>query len=188
MRTKTLLAVVLLFGATQAPVQAAEYEIDPAHSFVEFRVQHLGYSWLYGRFNDVSGSYTYDADDPEATQVNVEIDPASVDTRHAERDKHLRSEDFLHVDEFPDASFESTGYSGSAEGGTLEGNLTLHGVTEPVSIEVTKIGEGEDPWDGYRSGFLGTTTIDRRDFGMDYELGPASWDVELELSVEGIRQ
>jgi len=188
MRLKSLLAAVLLLAGVQAPLQAAEYEIDPAHSFVEFRIQHLGYSWLYGRFNDVSGSYTHDVDDPEASEITVKIDPASVDTNHAKRDKHIRSEDFLHVDEYPNASFKSTSYTGTAEEGTLKGELTLHGVTKPVTIEMKKLGEGKDPWGGYRSGFIGTTTINRKDFGIDYELGPASWEMELELGIEGIRQ
>jgi len=189
MRLNSLVAVVLLLGTWQAPVQAAEYQLDPAHSFVEFRVQHLGYSWLYGRFNDVSGSYSYDPENPEATEINVEVKTASVDTNHAKRDKHLRSEDFLHVDEFPTARFEGTGYTGTAEKGVMEGRLTLHGVTRAVSIEVEKLGEGEDPWGGYRSGFIGTMTIDRGDFGIDYpDLRPTSWQIHFELGIEGVRQ
>lgn len=187
MRLKSLVAVVLLFGVMQAPAQAAEYQIDPEHSFVEFRIQHVGFSWMYGSFNEVGGSFTYDPENPDATQINVQIDPASVDTNHAERDKHLRSDDFLDVQEYPNASFQSTGYEGTADEGMLKGELTLHGQTRPISIEVTKIGEGEFR-DSYRAGFLGTTTIDRRDFGIDYELGPASWDIEFDLSIEGIRQ
>lgn len=188
MKLKSFVAVVMLLGAVQAPLQAAEYELDPRHSFVQFRIQHLGFSWMYGRFNDVTGSYTYDAENPEASSMQVEIDPASIDTNDAERDKHLRSEDFLDVDEYPEAGFKSTGYTGGADEGVLEGELTLHGVTKPISIEVRKVGEGEDPWGGYRTGFIGTTTIDRRDFGIDYDVGPASWDIEFELTIEGVRQ
>jgi len=188
MKMKTLLAALVLLVALPGTAQAAEYELDTRHSFVEFRIQHLGFSWLYGRFNDVSGSFTYDPDNPENNAVDVQIDPASIDTNDAERDKHIRSEDFLHVEQFPNASFKSTGYSGGADEGTLEGELTLHGVTHPVTIDVKKVGEGQSPWADYRAGFVGTTTIDRRDFGIDYDLGPAAWEMELELSVEGIRQ
>jgi len=188
MRLKSLLAVVLLFGALQGPVQAAEYKLDPRHSFVEFRIQHLGFSWMYGRFNDISGSYAYDPDNPEASTMQLGVDPASIDTNDAERDKHVRGEDFLNVDEYPDASFESTSYSGTAEEGTMKGELTLHGVTKAITIDVKKVGGGKDPWGGYRTGFIGTTTIDRRDFGIDYDLGPASWEMEFELTIEGIRQ
>lgn len=188
MKLKAILAAAVMLGAFQVPAQAAEYELDTRHSFVEFRIQHLGFSWLYGRFNDVSGSFSYEPDNPESNSVDVQIDPASVDTNDAERDKHIRNEDFLDVEQFPNASFKSTGYTGTAEEGTLEGELTLHGVTQPVTIDVKKVGEGQSPWDDYRAGFIGTTTIDRRDFGIDYDLGPAAWEMELELSVEGIRQ
>jgi len=188
MKLKAILATAVMLGAVQAPAQAAEYELDTRHSFVEFRIQHLGFSWLYGRFNDLGGSFSHDPESPENNAVDVQIDPASVDSKDAERDKHLRSEDFLDVEQYPEASFKSTGYSGTAEAGTLEGELTLHGVTKPVTIDVKKVGEGESPWGDYRAGFIGTTTIDRREFGIDYDLGPAVWEMELELSVEGIQQ
>jgi polyisoprenoid-binding protein YceI len=172
-----------------APIaQAAQYKIDAAHSFVEFRIKHLGYSWLYGRFNTVNGSFSHDAGEPGANALELQIDTASVDSNHAERDKHLRSEDFLDVKTFPIANFESTGYTGSAEQGTLTGNLTLHGVTRPISIEVSKLGEGKDPWGGYRAGFAGTMVLDRREFGIEMNLGPASWMLEMELGIEGIRE
>ena len=167
---------------------AAEYEIDTAHSFIEFRIKHLGYSWLYGRFNRFSGELSYDPADPSANRISVSIDPASIDTNHAERDKHLRNPDFLDVEKYPDAGFESTGYTGDAESGTLEGMLTLHGVTKPISIDLRKIGEGKDPWGGYRAGFIGTVTLARSDFGVSYNLGPASETMELELGIEGIRK
>jgi polyisoprenoid-binding protein YceI len=183
LRATTLAALFILTPM----VQAAEYKIDPSHSFVEFRVQHLGYSWLYGRFNKMSGSFSHDAAKPAANQITLEIDTSSVDSNHAERDKHLRSDDFLDVQKVATATFNSTAYSGSAEQGTLTGNLTLHGVTKSISIEVKKLGEGKDPWGGYRAGFAGTITLDRRDFGIAKNLGPASWSVELDLGIEGTR-
>lgn len=191
MRRLSLPAAAALTAALLAYLpasQAADYTVDPAHSFVQWRIQHLGYSWLYGRFNTLSGEFTHDPDKPEASRIMVEVDTASVDSNHAERDKHLRNDDFLDVGKFPKAVFESTSYSGSAEEGTLEGELTLMGVTRPVSIKVKKLGEGKDPWDGYRAGFIGTLLLDRRDFGIDYELGPKSWTLEMELGIEGIRK
>lgn len=117
------------------------------------------------------------------------IDTASLDTNHAERDKHLRSGDFLDVDAHPEARFVSTAYTENGDGSAkLEGNLTLNGVTRPVTLEVTAIGAGPDPWGGNRRGFHGTTTLTLADFGIDYDLGPAAREVELELSVEGVRQ
>jgi polyisoprenoid-binding protein YceI len=179
----------LLAALAITPAQAEEYVLDTAHSFVQFRIQHLGYSWLHGRFNTFEGTFNYEEKDPGAASVAVTIDTASLDTNHAERDKHLRSGDFLAVDAHPEARFVSTGYSEAGDGtATLTGDLTLHGVTRPVTLEVTAIGAGPDPWGGYRRGFQGSTTLTLADFGIDYDLGPAAREVELELSVEGIRQ
>ena len=173
------------------PATAADYVIDTegAHASIQFRISHLGYSWLKGRFNDFSGDFSYDADNPAASEITVNIDTTSVDSNHAERDKHLRSADFLDVARYPEARFVSTGFIPKADGtATLEGELTLHGVTRPISIDVEKIGEGEDPWGGYRVGFSGETAFALADYGIDYNLGPASETVYLELEVEGIRQ
>jgi len=189
---KTILAA-LLAASFLLPglASAATYKIDQEgqHAFIEFRIQHLGYSWLYGRFNDFSGQFTYDQDNPDESSVTVNIDPASIDTNHAERDKHLRGDEFLHVSKYPEAKFVSTDFDDHGDGtATLKGKLTLHGVTKPVTIDVEHVGHGKDPWGGYRRGFIGTTTIALRDFGIDYDLGPASREVELTLSVEGVRQ
>ena len=181
-----IVSVALLSGT--ANLQAADYDVDAGHSFVEFRVQHLGYSWLYGRFNEISGEFSHDANNASTSNISVTINTASVDTNHAKRDKHLRGSDFLEVDKYPEAKFVSTGYSGDANSGVLDGTLTLHGVTKPIKINVTKLGEGKDPWGGYRAGFAGTITLNRKDFGMDFDLGPASNTLEMELGIEGIRK
>ena len=180
--------IVATCAAFSGIVAAADYKIDPTHSFVEFHIQHLGYSWLYGRFNGVGGDFKYDATAPEASTINVTIETTSIDTNHAERDKHLRSDDFLGVDNFAQATFSSSGYKGTAEEGILSGVLKFHGVERTIEIPLKKVGEGADPWGGHRAGFHGTYTMTRADFGLDYELGPASTTVQLELSIEGVRQ
>ncbi len=187
------IAAAALAAALILPAQAMaeKYLIDTkgAHAFVQFRIQHLGYSWLSGRFNTFKGSFEYDENNPTATSFQVEVTTASVDTNHAERDKHLRSKDFLHVDKYPKAHFESTSFKEKGDGTvSLVGNLTLHGVTRPVTIAVEHIGHGKDPWGGYRRGFEGTTQIALADYGISYKLGPNSKEVELRLSIEGIRQ
>lgn len=187
MKMKKLLFALTL-GLAASPLYAADYKIDPGHSFVAFRIQHLGMSWMYGQFNDVNGSFSWDSKDPGATSISVKVDPASVDTNHAERDKALRSDEFLDTAEFGAASFESTKYTGSDSEGVLEGNLIVHGVTKPIKVTVTRIGEGKDPWGGYRAGFHGTYALTRSDFGISYNLGPASESMELNISIEGIRQ
>jgi polyisoprenoid-binding protein YceI len=188
---KRYIVLLLLSSAVILPLNAEEYMIDKkgAHAFIQFRIKHLGYSWLYGRFNDFSGQFSYDEKNPGAASVSVDIKPASVDSNHAERDKHLRGEEFLFVDKYPTAKFVSTSYQDQGGGkGILKGDLTLRGVTKPIVIDVQHIGHGNDPWGGYRRGFLGTTEIVLADFAIPFDLGPASKTVQLELSIEGIRQ
>jgi len=167
---------------------AADYALDVGHSFVQFRILHLGYSWLYGRFNEFDGAFSYDASSPSNNKINLEIQTASIDTNHTKRDEHIRSADFLDVAKFPTATFVSSGYSGSDDGGVIEGELTLMGVTKPIKIDVKKIGAGPDPWGGERVGFEGTTVINRKDFGMAKSLGPKGWDLEMTLGIEGTKK
>jgi polyisoprenoid-binding protein YceI len=192
MKTNKLTAVALAAAMLlPAQVLAEKYVIDTkgSHAFIHFRIQHLGYSWLTGRFNTFSGSFEYDEKKPAEASVQVEIDIASIDSNHAERDKHLRGDEFLDVDKYPKARFESTSFTENNDGtAVLKGNLTLHGVTNPVTIDVEHIGHGEDPWGGYRRGFEGTTRFGLADYGINYNLGPKSKEVELIISVEGIRQ
>ncbi len=185
-----ILAAVIMATAVTS-VQAEEYVIDTdrAHAFIQFKISHLGYSWVLGRFNTFSGKFNYDEQDPAASKVKVEIDVGSVDTNEAERDKHLRGENYLDTDRYPKATFVSTGFKQLADGKyELTGDLTLHGVTKPITIAVNQIGHGPDPWGGYRRGFDGTTSFKLADFGITSNLGPAAETVYLFLSVEGIRQ
>ncbi|MFC6633016.1 YceI family protein [Microbulbifer taiwanensis] len=184
------LAIFLFAALVGATAQAAEYKIDTkgAHAFIQFRIKHLGYSWLYGRFDDFDGSFFYDDKAPEKSTVNVNIDVTSLNSNHAERDKHLRGSDFLDVAKFPTATFKSTAFESLGEGkAKLSGELTLRGVTKPITIDVTEIGGGKDPWGGYRQGFTGTTEFALKDFGIDYNLGPASQKVEMILDIEGVK-
>lgn len=186
---KNFARAALLAAMAATPASADSYKIDSTHSFVEFRIQHLGYSWMLGRFNDLSGDFVYAPDKGEADQsIRMTVSSASVDTNHAERDKHLRSSDFLNTDAFPLATFTSTGFSGDDSGGVMRGELTIHGVTREVDVEVQKIGAGDDPWGGYRAGFSGKLVFKRSDFGMDYNLGPQSESLLLEVFVEGVRE
>jgi polyisoprenoid-binding protein YceI len=188
---KTFIALSMLGLSAAMPAYAADYVIDTekAHAFIDFRIQHLGYSWMSGRFNDFSGNFSYDKAQPEASSVDVKIDVASVDTNFAERDKHLR-ERFLETDDYPVATFKSTSFKQQDDGSlVMVGDFTLHGVTKQLTIPVSKVGEGDDPWGGYRAGFVGETTFTIADYGIDVSmLGPASQQVHLTLSIEGIRQ
>lgn len=177
--------------ALSGTLQAADYVIDKEgqHAFINFKISHLGYSWLYGRFNDFDGTFTWDADKPADSQVQVTINTASVDSNHEERDEHLRSDDFLNVEEHPQATFKSTSVEMTGdETANISGDLTLNGVTRPVVLDAKFLGEGEDPWGNYRAGFEGTTKLTLKDYDIKMDLGPASQEVELILTVEGIRQ
>lgn len=183
---------VAMAGAVQADEYSGTYAFDKkgAHQFVMFKISHLGYSWLYGRFNDFDGEFVYDAENPQNSSVSVTVDTTSLDSNHAERDKHLRSDDFLDVREFPEASFTSKRVEVNDEGeADIIGDLTLHGVTREVTLDVEMLGHGDDPWGGYRMGFEAGTKFNLDDFGISYEsLGEDSREVELIISVEGIRQ
>jgi len=194
MKFKTMsgILVIALFMA-QAAMAVENYVIDTQkhHAFIQFKVKHLGYSWLLGRFDEFKGTFSFDARHPENNAVKVVIDTSSIDTNHAKRDKHLRSADFFDVAKYPAASFVSTGYEDKGHGqGVLRGTLHLHGVTKKLAIDVDQVGAGPDPWGGYRRGFEGRTTLHLSDYNMPFapKLGPVSEDVELYLSIEGIRQ
>lgn len=185
------LAVVAASLAFAAPATAADYAFDikGAHASINFRVKHLGFSWLVGRFDKFDGTFSYDAKTPDKSSVKVEIDTASVNSNHAERDKHLRSPDYLDVAQFPKATFVSTSVKPAGDGkATITGDLTLRGVTKQVVIDAVAIGGGTDPWGGTRQGFEGTTKFALADFGVPKDLGPASKEVELTLHVEGVEK
>jgi len=184
---KILLASALLTASTLMPALAADYVIDTkgAHASINFEASHLGYSIVAGRFNDFSGSFSYDKDNISASKIKVVIDTSSFDSNHAKRDKHVRSDDFLDVSKFAEATFISSKVEDKGQGKlAIIGNLTMHGVTKPLTIDAVKVGEGDDPWGGYRAGFSGNATIAMADFGFKKDFGK----VDLTLHIEGIRQ
>jgi len=188
---KLVLASLFSTLLTAPALQAADYVIDTqgAHAFIQFKVSHLGYSWLHGRFNTFSGTFSYDAANLAASKIQLEIDTKSVDSNHAERDKHLRSADFLNVDKHGKASFVSSKVvPKEGENFDLIGNFTFNGVTKEITIAAAKTGEGKDPWGGYRAGFEGKTSINLSDYGIKNILGPVSETVYLDLVVEGVRK
>ena len=188
---KLVLASVFATLIAAPALQAADYVIDTqgAHAFVQFKVSHLGYSWLHGRFNTFSGTFSYNDKNLAASKIQLDIDTKSVDSNHAERDKHLRSPDFLNVDKHGKATFVSSKVV-PKDGANFDlvGNFTFNGVTKEITIAASKTGEGKDPWGGYRAGFAGEITIKPSEFGLTYNLGPASETVKLWLHVEGIKK
>jgi len=181
----------LLFAFAQpalAEPEQFQLDIKGQHAFVMFKISHIGFAWIYGSFNDFEGSFTYDAENPANNSAEVTVDVASIDTNHAERDKHLRGEDFFHVDEFPEARFVATGYEKTGEASAeLTGALTIKGNTREVTMDVTEMAAREDPWGNFRRAFSAKTELRLKDFGIDYDLGPVQ-TAELIISLEGVRQ
>ncbi|MFT6986496.1 MAG: polyisoprenoid-binding protein YceI [Psychromonas sp.] len=187
---KKLLSTALLSAAILVPTfaNAADYNIDTkgAHASINFKVSHLGYSFIQGRFNNFNGKFSFDPKNIEASSVTVNVDTTSLDSNHAERDKHIKSSDFINASKFSTAQFSSTKVTKKENGGlAITGNLTLHGVTKIITIDANFIGEGKDPWGGYRAGFEGTTRLQLEDFAITV-MGPASY-VDMQLNVEGVR-
>lgn len=180
----TAVAAAIAFSGSSV---AETYNIDPSHSFIEFKINHAGFSTLVGSFDELSGSFDFDVDKPELNAASVTVNPASVDTNFSERDGHIKGERHLDTDKFDTASFKSISYAGTAKEGTLTGDLTIHGVSKSVDVPIKMIGMGEDPWSKkMRAGFEGAVEITRADFGLEAPLGPKAATVEIGIFLEGI--
>jgi len=180
------------FFVGQNSFAADIYVIEPAHTSIIFGVSHLGYSYVYGRFNKAKGGYVLDRENPAASQFQLTIDAASIDTNDAKRDQHLKGPDFFNVKQFPIISFQSTGVTvEKAEKGevyNITGDLTIHGVTRKVTLPAQKLGEGKGMGNEFRSGFLCQTSINRSEFGMTNMAPMIGDEVAVTVSFEGVRQ
>lgn len=178
-------ATLLLAGAAQAET----YEIDPAHAYAIFKIDHLGIAPSYGQFVKIGGSFAYDAAAPDKSTVTVEIDPDSIFTGNKKRDDHLKSPDFFDTKQFPKLTFQSTAFKKAGEDTfTVNGNLTMHGQTRPVTVTVKKTGAGKDPWGNDRVGMETTFTVNRMDYGINFMPDGLGKDVTVMLSIEGIKK
>ena len=180
--------------ATTTPAGVTTWKIDPAHSSVEFAVKHMMITTVKGRFTDVTGDIQFDEGDPTGSRADIRITAASIDTREAQRDAHLRSADFFDVDKFPTLEFRSTRIEGGPDEFDMAGKLTIHGVTRPLTLKVTHEGHGKDPWGGERAGYSATTAIKRSDFGLNWNAALETGGflvgdtVKITLDVELIKQ
>ena len=173
------------------------WQIDPAHSAVEFAVKHMMFTTVRGRFKDVKGTIEVDEKRPDRSSVNVEIGAASIDTGAADRDAHLRSPDFLDAANDPSITFRSKRVEGAMnkEGDKFKvaGDLTIHGTTIEVVLDCQFEGTGKDPWGGTRGGIRATATIDRRDWGLKWNQALETGgilvgnDVRIELEVQAVK-
>jgi polyisoprenoid-binding protein YceI len=191
------LVCAVVFAALPVSVMAADsYTIDPLHTFPNFTINHLGFSTIHGRFGKTTGKLTVDEAKRTGT-VEVVIDAASVDTGYIKRDDHLRSPDFLNAAEFPEITYKSTKVTidGDPSKGdptaTVEGNLTISGVTKPVTLHVTRMHCGINPMDPkkqqYRCGFDAEAKIKRSDFGVKFAVPAIGDEMNLQLDAEAVR-
>jgi polyisoprenoid-binding protein YceI len=170
------------------------WAIDPTHSTVGFVARHLMVTKVRGSFTDVDGAATI-ADDPAQSSVEVAVKTASIDTRNADRDAHLRSPEFFDVENFPTITFRSTGVRHlKGADWQLDGELTIKGVTKPVTLDVEFDGLTGDPWGGQRAAFSASTEVDREEWGLNWNvaLETGGWlvskKVKLELDVQLVKQ
>ena len=189
-RISAILMALGSFVSIPSVATAADtYKVDPVHSAVVFRIQHLGISYVQGRFNNVAGTVVFDTKVPENSSTNISVKVRDIDTFNSERDNHLRSSDFFDAEKYPLILFQSDTFKKMSDNiYSVTGRLTCHGVTRPLTVKVRHIGSGYDPWGGFRAGFETSFVIKRSDFGMTHMLGGVGDDVELTITIEGIRQ
>lgn len=146
------------------------YDLDTTHSTVGFTVRHAMVTKVRGNFNDFQATLTVNQENPADSKVEATVETGSVDTRNADRDAHLRNEDFFDTDKYPQMTFTSTSFDVDASGnGTVTGDLTIKGTTKPVTLDVETFGTEVDPYGNTRVGFEARATINRKDFGIDFE-------------------
>lgn len=189
-----LLSIASLCLMAPAARAAETFSIDPSHTSVAFSIRHF-FSKIPGRFTKYEGSIVYDDKDISKSTVNVTIDAASLSTDEPDRDKHLKSGDFFDVEKFPKITFASTKVKPAGNGkAQVEGTLTMKGVSKPVTLDISVLGTGPDPWGNTRAGFEGKTKVNRQDFGISWnkalEGGGAVLgdDVDITLNVEAVKQ
>lgn len=191
-----IFTAVLIFSASAASTSilcssnchAADYDLDNSHTSLIFGVSHFGYSFTYGRFNTLTGGFSFDKEKPAEASFKFEIETGSVDTNDAKRDEHLQGPDFFDAKQFPKITFESTAVREADEGLEMVGNMTMHGVTKEVTIPFKYLGEGKGPYGKYRCGFSAQVMLQRGDYGMKAMAPMIGDDVSITFSFEGIQK
>jgi polyisoprenoid-binding protein YceI len=186
---KPLTLALAFVSAFVLSANAAEtFKVDPVHSFVLFSVQHLGIANTYGRFNDIAGTVVFDKDNPSQSSVELSVPVESLDTHNSIRERSLKGPDFFDAKQFPTMTFKSTKVEGSGDTLKVSGDLTIHGVTKPLTIDFKKGGEGRGVFGEMRGGGETRFTIKRSDFGMNFQQGAIGDEITIILSVEGIKK
>lgn len=186
---RNVCVVLGIFSSTSLWAKPEVYELDNDHSFAIFSINHLGVSTTIGRFNDKKGSLVFDSEKPENSKIDFTIMTESVDTHNQKRDDHLRGPDFFNAKQFPVMSFKSKSIKSTGKDTyDVSGEIMIHGTKKDMSFSVQKIGEGKDPWGGYRMGGIARFKIKRSDFGMNFMVGPVADEVDVTFAFEGIKK
>lgn len=199
MKTRNLTLLAAAWTVVSAlllslPVSAATFDIDTGHSAVDFKIKHLGISNVKGSFHKFTGTFEFEEGKQESWKVEAVIDVASIDTGDEKRDAHLLNEDFFNVEKNPTMTFKSTGVKAHDGDYQLLGNLTMNGVTKPVTLDLKFNGQIADPWGNIKVGFTAEGKINRKDYGLSYgkvlEGGGLmiGHEVKIMLEIEGTQQ
>ncbi len=188
MKLLVIAALGLLSGTGRASTPET-YDIDPVHSFAVFKIKHLNLGYVWGRINGPMGSIVVDEADVSRSSVSITLKTENIDTHNKDRDQHLRSPEFFNVQQFPTLTFKSTSIRKSGENAfEVVGLFTLLGKPKEISVLLRRVGSGQDPWGHHRTGFDGAFTIKRSEFGMTHMPDGIGDDVQIFLSVEGVRK
>ncbi len=185
---KIALATLALLLGFAAPATAQDYAVDTMHAGINFKISHLGLSWIQGRFDQFGGNFTIDTATPEKTSFTLEINPASMDTNNQKRDEHLRSPDFLNVKQFPAMNFKSTGVRPVKGGYEVTGDFTMHGVTKSITLELVGGRTDEFPPGVTRTGFSAEFVLKRSDFSIGKATPAIGEKIYVSVSFEGTRK
>jgi polyisoprenoid-binding protein YceI len=179
---------------TEVEPKTTTWAIDSAHAAAHFAVKHMMFSTVRGQLGTVTGTIVEDTADLSRSSVEASIDLSTLSTREDKRDAHLKSADFFDVEQFPTVTFKSTRIEGSGENFKVIGDLTIHGVTKPVTLNVTKTGTGTNPWGMTVAGYEATTSFNRKDFGLNWNVAIEAGgvmvgeNVKVEIELEAIKQ
>ncbi|WP_018236919.1 YceI family protein [Ensifer sp. BR816] len=182
-----IVSVLMAAALSIGPAQARTYDIDIVHSNIVFFIDHLGFSRVVGVARDFGGSFEFDPAKPEASALDVTVKVESISTNNKQRDSDIQGADWFNAGEFPDITFAGKEYKRTGEKtGKIVGDLTIAGITQSATLDVTFNKEGENPWDkSHVVGFSAETTVKRSDFGLKTALGMIGDDVKLFIEIEG---
>jgi len=188
-RTSLIFSVLsVALGGAAIAQEADEYALDPAHSGLNFKISHLGLSWVHGRFDELSGHFTLDRQNPANASFELATKTESIDTNNRKRDDHLRGPDFFNAKQFPAITFKSTAVRPVQDGYDVTGDLTLHGVTHPVTFLLSGGKSAEFPPGVHRTGFSAELAVKRSEFGITKFAGAVGDKVYIEISFEGTKK